>query len=444
MELRNKYRYLPDRKLLRSIAAISIPAIITNVTTPLLALCDVAITGHMGNASYIAAIAVGGTMFNMLYWLFGFLRMGTSGTTAQAVGAGDRNSAHAIIRRALLLSLLLSVSLIMLQKPLAALILRIIDAPVNVSDMAGRYFSILIWGAPATLGTFTFTGWLIGMQNTRIPMWVSIFINVFNITASLILVYGSGLKIEGVAIGTLSAQWAGFILTAILSIRRYGMLRMEIRSIFDYRELKRFFRINSDIFLRTVCLVAVTLWFTRTGAGQGTVMLAVNTLLMQLFTIFSYMMDGVAYAGEALCGRYLGERRYDLLGRTINALMLIGLAGAVLFTLAYFAGGTSLLSLLSSERDVIVCSQEYFAWAATIPLAGFMAFVWDGIMIGLTRTRAMLGSMVCGAAIFFTACGLLIPNLGNHGLWLSFILYLMLRGLFLWIYGHRFLSNNLT
>ncbi len=436
-----KIELFPDSGLLRHIAAISVPAVITNVTTPLLALCDVAVTGHMGSAAYIAAIAVGGTMFNMLYWLCGFLRMGSSGTTAQAIGAGNRQEAHAIGQRALLLALLLSVILIFLQNPLAYIILKFIDAPDNVTSMALRYFSICIWGAPAALGTFALTGWLLGMQNSRTPMTVSIFINVMNIAVSLLLVYGFGMKIEGVAIGTLSAQWAGFILTVILSVRRYGTVHTGIKLLLDQKALRHFFRINSDIFFRTLCLVAVTLWFTRTGATQGTIMLAVNTLLMQLFTIFSYMMDGVAYAGEALCGRYLGEKRPRRLHQTINALMLIGAVGAMLFTLVYFIGGTSFLSLLSSDTDVIVSSKEYFIWAATIPLAGFMAFVWDGVMIGLTRTRAMLGSMISGAAVFFAACFILVPRFGNHGLWISFLSYLLLRGVFLWFYGRKLIRN---
>ncbi|MCM1349441.1 MAG: MATE family efflux transporter [Firmicutes bacterium] len=417
----------------KAILRLAVPAVITNVTTPLLALCDVAIVGHMGNAVYIAAIAVGGTMFNMLYWLCGFLRMGSSGTTAQAVGASDLEGAHAICRRALAVGLLLGVLMILFSTPLARLVLRFIDASEQVRLLAMNYFHICIFGAPAVLGTFALTGWFIGMQNSRIPMWVSIVINVFNIAASLTLTRGFGMKIEGVAIGTLSAQWVGFVMALVAGAVAYGWPRVARKRLFNVTELKSFFRINTDIFFRTLCLVVVTLWFTRTGARQGTVMLAANTLLMQLFTIFSYMMDGIAYAGEAICGRFKGARDEAALNRSVKALMRFGLGGALLFTVVYLLGGNALLGLLSSDKLVVNSAAEYFGWALSIPLVSFMAFVWDGVMIGLTRTRAMLASMAVGAAVFFLLYVVLFPMLGNHGLWIAFLGYLAIRGVVLYL-----------
>lgn len=426
-----------SKRLLKSIFALSIPAIITNVTTPLLALCDVAIVGHMGSAVYIAAIAVGGTMFNMLYWLCGFLRMGSSGMTAQAFGAGDMTQIHAIGRRGMILAFIIGSIFILLKAPLADVALQLIDASGPTRDMALRYFNICIWGAPAVLGTFVLTGWLLGMQDSRLPMIISIFINLLNIGVSLTLVYGLEMKIAGVAFGTLTAQWAGFIIGLTAAVKRHGLRSVDRHILLDRSEIKRFFRINTDIFLRTLCLVAVTLWFTRIGAMQGTVMLAVNTLLMQLFTIFSYMMDGIAFAGEALCGRYLGAADYDGLKRTVRALMLIGLMGAALFTSAYLLGGDTFIGLLSSDVEVTMRSREYFVWAASIPAVSFMAFVWDGVMIGLTRTRAMLGSMIAGGATFFICYALLFPRLHNHGLWIAFLSYLLVRGIFLWYAGRK-------
>lgn len=425
---------------LRKIASLAIPAVVTNVTTPLLALCDTAIVGHMGSAVYIAAIAVGGTMFNMLYWLFGFLRMGASGTTAQALGAGDKAGVNTIFHRGLLMAAAAGVMMILLRGPLASGLLLLIDAEGETRALAATYFGICIWGAPAVLGTFALIGWLLGMQNSRIPMWVSIFINVFNIALSLTLVYGVGMGIRGVATGTLCAQWAGFLLTAGAAIRRYGRPRAAWGTVIERSGLKRFFRINTDIFLRTVCLVAITLWFTRVGATQGDVMLAVNTLLMQLFTIFSYMMDGIAFAGEALCGLNAGAGKRDELRRTVRALCLLGLVCSALFTVVYFAGGDAFLSLLSSDREVVARSEEYFGWAVSIPLVSVMAFVMDGVMIGLTRTRAMLASMAIGAAVYFTLYALLFPSMGNHGLWIAFLSYLLVRSLTLtgiYLYSSR-------
>lgn len=429
---------------LRKIAKLAVPAVVTNVTTPLLALCDVAVTGHMGNAVYLAAIAVGGTMFNMLYWLFGFLRMGASGTTAQALGAKDRVGVKAIFCRGLVLAIAGGLLLIAFHKPLSGLILSVIDATGSTRALATDYFNICIWGAPAMLGTFSLTGWLLGMQNSRIPMWVSIIINVLNISISLTLVYGFGMGIEGVATGTLSAQWAGFIITLAAALHKYGMPRVGWQKIFDRNEMRKFFRINSDIFLRTVCLVAITIWFTRIGAIQGNVMLAVNTLLMQLFTIFSYMMDGIAFAGEALCGLNKGARDYTELHRTVKTLSLLGLICSAIFTLIYFLFGDSFLSLLSSDKEVVSRSHEFFYWAVSIPLVSVMAFVMDGVMIGLTRTRAMLASMIVGAGVYFGLYFWLFPLLGNHGLWIAFLSYLFVRGLMLtvlYLYSERYASH---
>lgn len=420
-----------DRQLLRSIAALSLPAVVTNITTPLLALCDVAIVGHMGSAVFIAAIAVGGTMFNMLYWLCGFLRMGSSGTTAQAFGAGNQTAVHAVVKRAMAIAMMIAMAFISLRKPIGCLLLDFIDAEPDAREMALEYFSICIWGAPAVLGTFVLTGWFIGLQNSRTPMWISIFINIFNIAVSLTLVYGAGMKISGVAFGTLSAQWGGFIMGTATAIRKYGMVRISLKKLLDWNELNSFLRINSDIFLRTLCLVAVTLWFTRTGAMQGTVMLAVNTLLMQMFTIFSYMMDGLAFAGEALCGRYIGAGNTTRLRQTIGSLTIVGAIASIIFTAIYFIGSDTFLTLLSSDGEVVARSKEFFGWAVSIPLLGFMAFVGDGIMIGMTRTRVMLASMGIGAAVYFTLYMILFPRIGNHGLWIAFLAYLLSRGIVL-------------
>lgn len=433
---------IPDKHLLRSIAALAAPAVVTNLTTPVLALCDVAIVGHMGNAVFIAAIAVGGTMFNMLYWLCGFLRMGSSGTTAQAYGAGDIEGAHVIGRRALLLALAMGLVFILLRYPLCEALMKLIDAQGATDEMASQYFLICIWGAPAVLSTFVLTGWFLGMQNSRIPMWVSVFTVLFNILVSVVLVFRAGLKIEGVAYGTLSAQWAGLIVAFIAYLKRYGMPRVDMRRFFDMSEISRFFRINSDIFLRTLCLVAVTMWFTRIGAMQGTVMLAVNTLLMQLFTIFSYMMDGIAFSAEALCGRYSGAGDNAALKRTVNGLMTLGAIFSVAFTLVYFFGGDAFLSILSSNHEVVNRAGEYEGWAVSIPVVSVMAFVWDGIMIGLTRTRAMLLSMLIGAIIYFGLYFMLFPHIGNHGLWIAFLSYLFARGLTLYIIGTRDLRKG--
>lgn len=415
----------------REILALSIPSIIANITTPFLGIVDVAIVGNMGSAVYIAAIAIGGTIFNMLYWPFAFLRMGSSGMTAQAYGADDNRQCSLVLYRSLIAAITVGFFMITLQYIITQCAIYLMDIPDDTLIYTSQYLSICIWGAPAMLGSFALSGWFVGMQNSRATMWISIFVNLLNITTSVSLVYGFNCGIIGVATGTLVAQWGGFLLGLIIIKSKYLLEKVSFKNIFKRRELKRFFSINADIFLRTLCLVAVTMWFTRAGAQQGNVILAVNTLLMQLFMLFSYFMDGFAFAGEAMVGKYIGANDSPNLKASIKALFQWGLAMAILFTIIYTFGGNSFLSLLSSDTSVIQASAHYFYWAVAIPLSGIMAFTWDGIFIGATRTRAMLLSMSIAMLCFFIIYFTLSPTMGNHALWLAFISYLAIRGLVL-------------
>lgn len=320
---------------------IAIPSIISNITVPLLGLIDVTIVGHLGSASYIGAIAVGGMLFNMIYWVFGFLRMGTSGLTAQAYGAHDLKEVTRILLRSTGISLMLALALLILQYPIRLIAFELIDTSAEVQQLATLYFHICIWGAPATLGLYSFSGWFIGMQNSRFPMFIAITQNIVNIVASLLFVFVFGMKVEGVALGTLIAQYAGLFMAYLLWLRYYRPLRKYIsrKQLFTHDAMKRLFQVNRDIFLRTLCLVAVTVFFTSTGAAFGDVVLAVNTLLMQLFTLFSYIMDGFAYAGEALTGKYIGAGNRQELQRTIRHLFGWGIALSLAFTLLYGIGG---------------------------------------------------------------------------------------------------------
>lgn len=410
---------------------IAIPSIISNITVPLLGLIDVTIVGHLGSASYIGAIAVGGMLFNMIYWIFGFLRMGTSGLTAQAYGAHDLKEITRILLRSTGISLMLALALLILQYPIRLIAFELIDTSAEVQQLATLYFHICIWGAPATLGLYSFSGWFIGMQNSRFPMFIAITQNIVNIVASLLFVFVFGMKVEGVALGTLIAQYAGLFMAYLLWLRYYRPLRKYIsrKQLFTHDAMKRLFQVNRDIFLRTLCLVAVTVFFTSTGAAFGDVVLAVNTLLMQLFTLFSYIMDGFAYAGEALTGKYIGAGNRQELQRTIRHLFGWGIALSLAFTLLYGIGGKEFLGLLTNEQSVISASGDYFYWVLAIPLAGFAAFLLDGICIGATSTHIMLKAMVVASGSFFLIYYSLHNVLHNHALWLGFIVYLALRGI---------------
>jgi len=416
-----------DHQILR----LAIPSIVQNVTVPLLGLCDVAIMGHVGGATHIGAIAVGSMIFNVMYWLCGFLRMGTSGLTSQALGARRLDEVGALLRRSLFIGLGIGLLLVALQEPLRWVAYALMRPTEDVALICTPYYYICIWGAPAMLGLYALTGWFVGMQTTRLPMLIAIFQNVVNIALSLLFVVGMGWGVRGVATGTVVAQWAGFLLALILLYRYYRrMLRRHPSPLRDVlNDLGRFFSLNLNIFLRTLCLVAVNLYFTSAGAQQGALTLAANTLLMQLFLFYSYIMDGFAYAGEALGGRYYGAGDARSLHDTVSRLMRIGWGIALLFTLVYWLFGPTVLSLLTNDADVVSRARDFLPWAIAIPFAGTTAFVWDGVFIGLTRSRGMFFSCFVASVTFFVLWFALSPTLANHALWLAFIAFLVMRGL---------------
>lgn len=397
----------------------------------MLGLVDVTIVGHMGDAAYIGAIAVGGMLFNILYWNFGFLRMGTSGLTSQAYGRKDQAEEMKVLTQALGVGLISSLCILLLQYPVERLAFHLLDTSAGVEAYAIRYFRVCIWGAPAVLMMYGFKGWFIGMQNSRFPMFIAIAVNCINILGCLVFVFVLHWKIEGVAWGTVIAEWSGLGLAVLLWLRRYGSLRerFTLRGSLQWAAMKRFFSVNRDIFFRTVCLIAVTAFFTSSGARQGDTILAVNTLLMQLFTLFSYIMDGFAYAGEALVGRYIGACNVRELRHAVRNLFGWGIGLALLFTLLYGVGGERFLGLLTKEQEVIEAAGHYFYWALAVPLAGFAAFLWDGILIGATATRQMLKAMLIACVSFFLLYYSFSAGTENHVLWAAFLVYLALRGL---------------
>ncbi len=427
-----------NRAILRLVA----PSIVSNITVPLLGLIDVAITGHFDSTAYIGAIAVGGLIFNMLYWNFGFLRMGTSGLTAQAYGRNDIAGEMRILVQALGVAIVASLMLILLMVPIEKLIFLFIDASPQVAELAAKYYKIVLMGAPAMLGLYVFNGWFIGMQNTKYPMFIAIVMNIVNICASLILVYIFDMKIEGVAFGTIIAQYAGVGIAITLWLGRYraSIKFCKLGEALNLRELRNFFTLNSAIFFRTLCLISVTTIFTWVGGKQGDTILAVNTLLMQLFTIFSYILDGFAYAAESLVGRYTGAMEFALRRKAILYLFRWSTLVMVIFTLAYLIAGQEFLSLLTDNDEVLLRSTRYFYWVLAVPLCGFAAFLWDGILIGATATKEMFWAMLVAAIAFFAI--LFLPPMlfsdsgiqlwseqyNNDRLWLAFLTYLVLRG----------------
>lgn len=427
----------------RQILHIAIPSIVSNITVPLLGLVDVAITGHLGAAAYIAAISIGSMVFNTTYWLFGFLRMGSSGLTSQALGRRDFQEVTSWLVRGLVIALGIALLLILFQWPIREVALWLMRPEEEVRQMVKTYFHICIWGAPAMLGLYTLNGWFIGMQNSRIPMVVAIAQNIINILVSLFLVFGLHMKVEGVALGTLIAQWMGFLLACGLLFRFYGRhLNFQFEKLFSKSALKKFFIVNRDIFFRTVCLVSVMLFFTSAGSWQGEVILAVNTLLMQLYLLVSYVTDGFANAAEAMSGKYWGAGNLSAFRDTVRRCFVWGGLCALLFTVVYVLGGDAFLTLLTDEPTVIAMSHQYVWWAYLIPFCSIGAFIWDGVFIGITASREMLVSSFVATLVFFLFYILCIKHMGNHGLWLALLVFLLTRGAVQTVFFHRSLKDK--
>lgn len=419
----------------KSILKIAVPAILSNVIVPLLGLVDLTIAGHIGDAVTIGAVSVGATMFSLTYWNFGFLRMGTSGLTAQAYGARDRRQMSVMLFRSVALALLLGIAIVALQSPIRWLLLAAISPSEAVHTHASQYFSIIIWGAPATLATMSLTGWFIGMQNSTYPLAVSMVVNVVNIVCSLCFVFAMRLGFIGITLGTLAAQWCGFILSAFFAAR---MMRKETLGYAPrieemLRGLGRFFSVNRDIFLRSLCVMAVMLFFTATGARSGNMTLAVNALFMQLYLLYSHFMDGFAYAGEALIGKYAGAADKHSLRRCVSHLFAWGWSLAAIFAFAYGVFNHEVMSLFSDKPEVVAFAAAYRWWIALAPIAGMAAFIWDGVFVGLTATRQMLLSLAGATAVYFAIYFLSPFPDANSSLWTAFLTYLAVRGVILWL-----------
>lgn len=421
----------------REILRLAIPSIVSNITVPLLGLADIAIMGHMGSANYLAAISVGAMIFNVMYWLMGFLRMSMSGVTAQAFGRKDKVFYNWVFNHGIQIGWTVGFLFVIMQFPLRELSLWLMQTSEETRELVSQYFNICIWGAPAVLGCYALNGWLIGMQNTVIPMRVAIMQNVLNIALSVFFVFGLGMNIEGVAMGTLISQWSAFIMLYLFAKKKYNV-QIDWNCIVKVKNIiaSPLKGVGGVLFLRTICLVAVNLFFTSAGSQQGNMVLAVNTLLMTFFTIFSYFMDGFAFAAEALAGRYLGAQDNRNLQLLNSKMLQLGIVMISVFTSLYYIGGDVFLSLLTNNPEVIEESKPYFFWVLIIPLCGVYAFIYDGIFTGLTHSRDMFFSCFIGAIAFFGIYLSPINIATNHKLWLALNLYLILRSLYL-IYMYR-------
>lgn len=416
-----------NKKILR----LAMPNIISNITIPLLGLVDLALMGHMNSEIYIGAIALGGVIFNLLYWGFSFLRMSTSGFTAQAFGEKNDTETITILFRALLVAVFAGFVMVLMQVPISWASFKIIGGSSEVEQLADKYFRIRIWGAPAALSLFVFNGWFLGMQNARYPMIIAILVNVVNIVLSLIFVFKLNMKADGVALGTALSQYLGLAIAILLFSKRYRKLLRYLskKSLLMLQPLVRFLKVNSDIFIRTFCIIAVHTFFTSKSASMNDTILAVNSLLLQFLLFFSFFIDGFAYAGEALVGKYIGSRSLEKLNQVVRLLFYWGTGLALLFTLLYIPGVRALLQLLTSQQDVIEGAASFIPWVIMVPLASFASFIWDGVYIGATASKAMRNTLLASTFLVFAPVYYFLnPLWGNHALWLGMLMFVLARG----------------
>ena len=415
----------------RSILKLAIPNIISNITVPLLGLVDLALMGHLGSEVYIGAIALGGVIFNFIYWGFSFLRMSTSGFTAQAFGEKNETESITILFRALLVVGIISLFILILQAPIAWASFKVIGGSPEVEKLAEEYFRIRVWAAPAALSLFVFSGWFLGMQNARYPMIIAIAVNIVNILLSIFFVFVLKMNSNGVALGTAISQYVGLTIALVLFSFKYKYLihRVSKKGIINLKILLEFFRVNSDIFIRTFCIIAVFTFFTSKSAGINDTILAVNSLLIQLLLFFSFFIDGFAFSGEALVGKFIGAREIPNLKRVVKYLFFWGAGLAILFTIIYLPGVNLILKLLTSQTEVIESAQPFLTWVVLVPLASFGSFIWDGVYIGATASGAMRNTLLASTFIvFLPVYYFLNPVWGNHALWMGMILFMFSRG----------------
>ena len=415
-----------DKEILR----LALPSILANITVPIVGMVDIAVAGHLqgdallGAAAFIGGISIGSMLFDLLYWNFAFLRVGTGGLTAQAFGRGDLKECARVFSRALVIALQCAALILAIQWPFSKLAFLAIDCSPEVKQLALQYFFIRIWAAPATLSLMAFRGWFIGMQDSVSSMTTDLVVNGVNIAASIILSIGvgswPGLGFKGVALGTLLAQYAGLAYAAAKVLLKYrhvfrGFGRGELRTAFGRSEMKVFSAMNRDIFVRSLCFTGIYIGFTVISARFGDLMLASSAIMMKLLMIFSYFTDGFAYAGEALTGRFIGEGSLERTRLAVKHVFVWSMSLVALFMIVYSLAGVPLLRMMTSDEEVVQACRQFLPWLILMPPIGCAAFTWDGIYLGATASRGVRNGMLAALVAFFAVwfVGIVILRAGS-------------------------------
>ena len=410
----------------KGILKLAIPSILANITVPIVGMVDIAVAGHLDTnaATLIGGIAIGTMLFDLLYWNFGFLRVGTGGLAAQAYGRGDRRECARILTRSAGIALSCALLLIAVQWLFVKAAFLVVDCTPEVRELASRYFFIRIWAAPATLGLMAFKGWFIGMQDSVSPMAVDLIVNGMNVLMSFVLALGipalgyDGIGFSGIAAGTVVAQYSGLLAALLLVLFKYYRTTVSLLDRTDFAELfkgsetRRFFVMNTELFVRSLCFIAIYIGFTVISARYGDLLLAVSSIMMKLLMIFSYFTDGFAYAGEAMTGRFIGAKEEQMLRQTVKWTFVWSMSIALIFMVIYQFGGLSLLKMMTSDQMVVEASVQYLPWLLLMPVIGCAAFTWDGIYIGATASRQIRNSMLWAVVAFAAvwAVGITVLN----------------------------------
>ena len=415
----------------RAIWAIAAPMILSNLSVPLLGLVDTAVMGHMDAPAYLAAVAVGATIFSLLFMSFNFLRMGTTGLAAQRFGSEDGTGMRTVLGQALLIAAAMSAFLVSLKTPIAIFALNVIGPEPEVRSFALAYFQVRIWGAFPTLCNFVIVGWLLGTQNARGPLAIMLSINVTNMLLDVSFVIGLGMGVKGVAAASVLGELCGLGVGLWLVSRTLGHLsgKWDSGLILRWAGFSTLATINTNLFVRTLSLMFTFTFITAWGARLGATTLAVNAVLMNFQNILSYGLDGIAHAAEALVGRAIGERRTDAIRAAVNGtLRWSGLFG-VAFAIAYALAGPTIINLLTGLPEVRALALQFLPWMVLSPLVSLWSFAYDGIFIGATRAKEMRNAMLVSVLLVFLPCAFFFQDLGNHGLWLAFICFMLSRAI---------------
>lgn len=434
----------------REILKLAIPSILANITVPLVGIADIAVAGHLSGSAaiFIGGISIGSLLFDMLYWNFSFLRIGTGGMTAQAYGRDDMSAAAATLIRSVFVSMLIAISCILIQWAFVDFVFLFVKCSPEVMALAETYFHIRIWAAPATLTLMALKGWFIGMQNSVIPMATDLIVNGMNIAGSIILAMGlpawgfSGIGFPGISVGTVAAQYSGLLFAVSMLMLRYrkkvfaGFSLKDARESFTGHEMKRFFNLNADLFIRSLAIMGIYAGITVISARYGDMMLAVSSILVQLMMIFSYFTDGFAYAGEALTGKFIGRRDKPAVRQTVRSVFAWSMGVATVFMVLYAFFARPMLYVLTSDTEVVTASMEFIPWLIPMPIIGCAAFTWDGIYVGATASKPIRNSTLWAVLGFFIVwfAGYFIlrpsPHIAVHILMAGFLVHLLIRMLY--------------